>query len=105
MPPLTCWSARTAATNRPKDGGLEQHCPCLALEMQRVRIQDLHLLPSLLPDLFPLQVSLCPFLSGHQSYRIGFPCDSGVKNPPANAGDTGSILGSGRVLGGRNATH
>ena len=46
-----------------------------------------------------------PFLSGHQFYRIGFPGDSGVKNPLANAGDTGSIPGSGRVLGGRNATH
>ena len=56
-----CWSARTAATNHPKDGGLEQHSPCLALEMQRIRMQDLHLLPSLSPDLFPLQVSLCPF--------------------------------------------
>ena len=35
----------------------------------------------------------------------GFPSDSGVKNPPANAGDTGdvgSIPGSGRSPGGGN---
>ena len=30
---------------------------------------------------------------------LGFPGGSVVKNPPANAGDTGSVLGSGR--GGR----
>ena len=30
---------------------------------------------------------------------MGFPCGSEVKNPPANAGDTGSIPGEG------NATH
>lgn len=71
MPPLTCWSARTAATNHPKDGELEQHCPCLALEMQRVRMQDLHLLPSLLPDLFPLQVSLCPFYQDTSLIGLG----------------------------------
>ena len=29
----------------------------------------------------------------------GFPGDSVVENPPANAGDVGSILGSGRSLG------
>ena len=28
-----------------------------------------------------------------------------IKNPPANAGDTGSIPGSGRSPGGGNATH
>ena len=31
-----------------------------------------------------------------------FPVDSGVKNPPANAGDAGSIPGSGRPPGERN---
>ena len=30
---------------------------------------------------------------------IGFPIGSAVKNPPANAGDMGSILGSGRSPG------
>ena len=30
----------------------------------------------------------------------GFPSDSGVKNPPANAGDMGSTPGSGRSPGG-----
>ena len=30
---------------------------------------------------------------------LGFSSDSVVKNPPANAGDVGSILGSGRSLG------
>ena len=29
----------------------------------------------------------------------GFPGGSAMKNPPANAGDTGSIPGSGRSLG------
>ena len=33
---------------------------------------------------------------------MGFPGGSAVKNPPANAGDEGSIPGSGRSLGGRN---
>ena len=32
----------------------------------------------------------------------GFPAGSVVKNSPANAGDTGSILGSGRSLEGGN---
>ena len=31
--------------------------------------------------------------------KIGFPGGSVVKNPPANAGDLGSISGSGRVPG------
>ena len=35
----------------------------------------------------------------------GFPGGTVVKNPPANAGDTGSIPGSGRSLGEGNATH
>ena len=30
---------------------------------------------------------------------LSFPCSSGVKNPPANAGDVGSIPGSGRFPG------
>ena len=33
---------------------------------------------------------------------MGFPGGSVVKNPPANAGDTGSIPGWGRFPGGRN---
>ena len=33
---------------------------------------------------------------------MGFPGDSGVKNPPASAGDAGSIPGSGRSPGGGN---
>ena len=33
---------------------------------------------------------------------MGFPGGSVVKKPPANAGDPGSILGSGRSPGGRN---
>ena len=32
-------------------------------------------------------------------YYMGFPDGSVVKNPPANAGDTGSILGPGRSPG------
>ena len=32
------------------------------------------------------------------SLQMGFPCGSVIKNPPANAGDTGSIPGSGRSL-------
>ena len=33
---------------------------------------------------------------------VGFPDGSGVRNPPANAGDVGSISGSGRSPGGGN---
>ena len=33
---------------------------------------------------------------------MGFPGGSVVKNPPANAGDVGSIPGSGRSLGEEN---
>ena len=33
----------------------------------------------------------------HQSPWWGFPGGSVVKNPPANAGDTGSILGVGKI--------
>ena len=33
------------------------------------------------------------------SYHIGFPGGSVVRNPPANAGDMGSIPGSGRYPG------
>ena len=36
---------------------------------------------------------------------MGFPGGSVVNNPPANAGDVGSISGSGRSLGEGNATH
>ena len=35
----------------------------------------------------------------------GFPCGSGVKNPPANAGDVGLIPGSGRAPGEGNGKH
>ena len=37
--------------------------------------------------------------------RMGFLGGSVVKNPPANAGDMGSIPGSGRSLGEGNGTH
>ena len=36
---------------------------------------------------------------------MGFPDGSVIKNPLANAGDTGSIPGSGRSPGGGNGTH
>ena len=36
---------------------------------------------------------------------LGFPGGSVVKNPPANAGDAGSISGSGRFLEEEMATH
>ena len=35
---------------------------------------------------------------------MGFPGSSAVKNPPANAGDMGSIPGSGRFLGEGNGS-
>ena len=35
----------------------------------------------------------------------GFPCGSGVRNPPANAGDEGLIPGSGRAPGEGNGNH
>ena len=37
-------------------------------------------------------------------FPIGFPSGSLVKNPPGNAGDMGSIPGSGRSPGGRNGS-
>ena len=37
-----------------------------------------------------------------ESRKEGFPGGSVVKNPPANAGDLGSIPGSGRSPGGGN---
>ena len=37
--------------------------------------------------------------------KVGFPGGLVVKNLPANAGDTGLILGLGRSPGGGNATH
>ena len=36
---------------------------------------------------------------------FAFGCGSAGKNPPANAGDVGSIPGSGRCPGEGNATH
>jgi len=36
---------------------------------------------------------------------VGFPGDSVVKNRPANAGDVGSIPGSGRSPGEENGNH
>ena len=39
------------------------------------------------------------------SANVGFPGGSVVKNPPANAGHTGSLPGSGRSLWKGNATH
>ena len=37
--------------------------------------------------------------------KVGFPGGSMVKNPPANARDTGSIPGLGRPLEGEMASH
>ena len=37
---------------------------------------------------------------GMRCENLGFPSGSVIKNPPANAGDTGLILGSGRSPGG-----
>ena len=54
------------------------------------------------------QVRLHPghlFLLARVLGTKGFPGGSVVKNPPANARDTSSIPGSGRSLGGGNATH
>ena len=56
-------------------------------------MQDLHLLPSLLPDLFPLQVSLCPFYQDTSLIGLGSLMTQGVKNPPANAGTQVQSLG------------
>ena len=39
--------------------------------------------------------TLCPTIVHSCLEKGGFPGGSGVKNPPANAGDTGSISGSG----------
>ena len=43
-----------------------------------------------------------PFIECAYVQGRGFPCGSVVKKLPANAGDMGSIPGSGRSLGGRN---
>ena len=45
-----------------------------------------------------------PLPLSHQAVN-GFPGDSVVKNPPANAGDTGSIPGSVRSPGEEMETH
>ena len=45
--------------------------------------------------LFPTKCQNCSRIP----HGYGFPGGSAVKNPPANAGDTGSIPGSGRSLG------
>ena len=37
--------------------------------------------------------------------ELGFPSDSVVKHPPANAGDAGSVPGPGRSPEGETATH
>ena len=37
-----------------------------------------------------------PSVTGHKTSLRGFPGGSAVKNPPANAGDMGSISGPGR---------
>ena len=41
-------------------------------------------------------VRVCAFLIKDDSSSMGFPGGSVVKNPPVNAGDTGSVPGSGR---------
>ena len=50
------------------------------------------------------QIQISSFLSYlvYICCHWGFPDGSAVKNPPANVGDTGSIPGSGRSLGGGN---
>ena len=46
--------------------------------------------------------SPCPLVASIDKVPMGFPGDSVVKNPSANAGDTGSIPGSGRSARGGN---
>ena len=41
----------------------------------------------------------------YYKFKMGFPSGSVVKNPPANAGDTDLMPGSGRSPGEGNATH
>ena len=58
---------------------------------------------------------ICPYTDVHTNILIythththtydGFPGGSVVKNPPANAGDGGSIPGSGEFPGEKMATH
>ena len=45
------------------------------------------------------------FPTSQEVDHTGFPGSSVVKNLPANAGDSGSILGSGRSLEEEMATH
>ena len=44
----------------------------------------------------------CTLIAQYSLWTWGFPGGSVVKNLPANAGDVGSIPGSGRSPGGRN---
>ena len=53
----------------------------------------------ILMDLITLISYFIPLISRELSGTLGFPGVSVVKNPPANAGDTGSIPGSRRSLG------
>ena len=46
--------------------------------------------------------SPCPLVAWMDEVPVGFPADSVVGNPSADAGDTGSIPGSGRSPGGGN---
>ena len=46
-----------------------------------------------------LEIEIIPHSVSIPQVRLGFPGGSKVKNPLANAGDTGSIPGSGRSSG------
>ena len=54
------------------------------------------------PWLGCLLSSLHPHILGWPRCTVGFPGCSVVKNPPAKAGDSSSIVGSGRSPGGEN---
>ena len=66
----------------------------------------LELFNSLLTSVLLTLMSNTMISSVNQLYgNRGFPGDSVVKNPPANTGDMGSILGRGDTLGKKMATH
>ena len=82
---------------------LSQVANCLIVQISQLRSErDCDSLQVNHKDCESLRSGLFPlWLSTHNT---GFPGGSGVKSPPAKAGDAGSIPGLGRSPGGGNGT-
>ena len=70
-------------------------------EMQKLQKDSLIFQKTLIPN----EIHSKPLFLKKTTTRLGFPGGSVVKNLPANAGDAGSIPGSGRSLEKEMATH